>query len=232
MLVSKVSDLYKIFDDSCIFSFSPNVEGNIQSGKLKIRIENVTRQQKLSRVEIQFEAEQGIYDIYVGSSNTRLTISSGVQGRWEFRLWRRGIVEIGAGTTSNNTKVVVDDSIVRVGEDCMFSSDILIQSNDQHGIIDLSTGNIINALPKEVLIGDHVWLGRKSILIGALEVGNGSTVAAGAVLAGSVPKFSIMAGNPAKLVKSEVTWSRFPDRLDEKAQCYITEFNSSQDSYK
>tara|TARA_Y100001956_G_C4129596_1_gene192805 strand:- start:18245 stop:18571 length:327 start_codon:yes stop_codon:yes gene_type:complete len=106
----------------------------------------------------------------------------------------------------------------------MFSSDVLLQASDQHGIIDLNTGSIINNDYSEVMLGDHVWLGRKCTLTAKTQVGNGSIIATGAIVSGSIPKQVLAAGVPARIIKTEVTWSRELNSMDELSQRYLIEY--------
>ena len=54
---------------------------------------------------------------------------------------------------------------------------------------------------KTITIGDNVWLGNRVTLVGDLTIGEGAIVAAGAVVVKEVPPFSIVGGNPAKVIK-------------------------------
>ncbi|MEV7663036.1 DapH/DapD/GlmU-related protein [Paenarthrobacter sp. NPDC089316] len=56
--------------------------------------------------------------------------------------------------------------------------------------------------PREVVIEDDVWIGARAIILPGVRVGRGSVVAAAAVVTKSVPPFSVVAGNPARVVKS------------------------------
>ncbi len=49
-------------------------------------------------------------------------------------------------------------------------------------------------------IGDNVWIGAGATICGAIDIGDGSTVSAGAVLTKSVPARSLVAGNPARVI--------------------------------
>jgi acetyltransferase-like isoleucine patch superfamily enzyme len=53
-----------------------------------------------------------------------------------------------------------------------------------------------------IRIEDCVWLGRHAMILKGVEIGRGSIVAAGAVVTKSAPPFSVVAGNPARVVKT------------------------------
>ena len=54
---------------------------------------------------------------------------------------------------------------------------------------------------KEVVIDDDAWIGCNSIILKGVKIGKGCIVAAGSVVTKDTPPFSIVAGNPAKVVK-------------------------------
>lgn len=51
-----------------------------------------------------------------------------------------------------------------------------------------------------IVIGDNVWIGARAILLGGARVGEGAIVGAAAVVDFEVPPYSIVAGNPARVV--------------------------------
>lgn len=51
------------------------------------------------------------------------------------------------------------------------------------------------------IIGDHVSIGPHSIIIGPIVIGNNSIIGAGSVVVKDVPPFSVVAGNPAKVIR-------------------------------
>lgn len=55
---------------------------------------------------------------------------------------------------------------------------------------------------KEVIIEDDCWIAANSILLAGVTIGKGSVVAAGSVVTENVPPYSIVAGVPAKWIKS------------------------------
>ena len=51
-----------------------------------------------------------------------------------------------------------------------------------------------------VIIGDHVWIGYRAIIMPGVTIGDGVVVAAGAVVTRDVPPNHIVAGAPAKSI--------------------------------
>ena len=54
---------------------------------------------------------------------------------------------------------------------------------------------------KGITIGNDVWIGLNAIILNGLKIGNGATIAAGAVVTGDVPDYCVVAGVPAKVIK-------------------------------
>jgi acetyltransferase-like isoleucine patch superfamily enzyme len=52
----------------------------------------------------------------------------------------------------------------------------------------------------DVIIGDHVWIGYRAILLPGISIGDGAVVGAGAVVTKNVMPYTIVAGNPAKVI--------------------------------
>lgn len=53
---------------------------------------------------------------------------------------------------------------------------------------------------KDVIVEEDVWLGANVTLLSGVKIGRGATVGAGAVVRTNVPPYSIVTGNPAKVV--------------------------------
>ncbi|XZG69462.1 serine O-acetyltransferase [Chitinibacteraceae bacterium HSL-7] len=54
------------------------------------------------------------------------------------------------------------------------------------------------------VIEDDVWIGPNAVIVGGCHVGRGSRVAAGAFVLEDVPAYSLVMGNPARVVKSGI----------------------------
>ena len=55
-----------------------------------------------------------------------------------------------------------------------------------------------------IVIEDYAWIGVNVTVLPGVKVGRGSVVAAGAVLAKSVPPYAVVGGNPAREIKRRV----------------------------
>jgi acetyltransferase-like isoleucine patch superfamily enzyme len=57
-----------------------------------------------------------------------------------------------------------------------------------------------------IVIGDHVWIGTNSLVLKGVTVGDGAVVAAGSVVTRDVPASTLVAGVPAKPVRTIEHW--------------------------
>ncbi|WP_340022540.1 acyltransferase [Paenibacillus sp. FSL K6-1096] len=57
---------------------------------------------------------------------------------------------------------------------------------------------------KGIVIGDDVWIGAGAVILDGVRIGSHSIVAAGAIVTRDVPAYSIVGGNPAKLIRSRL----------------------------
>lgn len=115
---------------------------------------------------------------------------------------------IGNGLICNDMIFIhlAESGTVQIGDDCLFAN-CRIYNSDMHGIFDLRTGERINR-SKDVIIEDKVWLARDTIILKGAKINKGCVVGAGSIVNGSFDNFSIIAGNPARTVKTGITWTR------------------------
>ncbi|MGF1589260.1 MAG: Vat family streptogramin A O-acetyltransferase [Pleurocapsa sp.] len=64
-----------------------------------------------------------------------------------------------------------------------------------------------NELPfkGDTLVGNDVWIGYESIMMPGVTIGDGAIIAAKSVVVNDVPPYSIVGGNPAKIIKQRFT---------------------------
>lgn len=54
-----------------------------------------------------------------------------------------------------------------------------------------------------VIIGDNVWIGDKATILPGVTIGDGTVIAANAVVTKDVPAYCVAAGNPARIIKKQ-----------------------------
>jgi acetyltransferase-like isoleucine patch superfamily enzyme len=69
-----------------------------------------------------------------------------------------------------------------------------------------------------VEIGDDVWIGANVVIVDGVKIGSHSLIAAGAVVTKDVPDYSIVGGNPAKLIRDRLKPKIKKDSLEKNLQ--------------
>lgn len=87
----------------------------------------------------------------------------------------------------------------------MFSANISIRVGDSHSITDLE-GKRVNP-SRDVKIGNHVWIGNTVLITKGVEIKEDSIVGTGSVVTRKFVETNVViAGNPAQIVKRDVSW--------------------------
>lgn len=117
-------------------------------------------------------------------------------------LWHD--VEVGADCTLNPFTEV--RGLVRVGDGVRIGAHTSVLGFN-HG---MSTDRPVFEQPltmQGISIGDDVWIGSHVVVLDGVSVGSHSIIAAGAVVTKDVPAWSIVAGNPARVIRDRRTGS-------------------------
>lgn len=126
-------------------------------------------------------------------------------------LWiedNNGKIQIGYRTTIEGGHIAATEGHeILIGQDCMFSHDVVIRNGDSHSIFDADTLQRINSA-KNVIIDDHVWLGEGVKVLKGSHISTGAIIATGAIVSGFIENNSIFAGIPAKKINEKIFWKR------------------------
>lgn len=120
---------------------------------------------------------------------------------------------IGEGVLiGNNFTAFVSDRMV-IGEHTIIASYVTI-TTENHGTDPLSPIPFADQPleSKAVIIGSNVWIGQNVIILPGVTVGDNSVIAAGSIVTKNVESMTIVAGNPARVIKrydvKEKMWKR------------------------
>lgn len=114
---------------------------------------------------------------------------------------RRGVyfaspneLEIGDGTFVGRASIYCTGG-VKIGRNVNVSDGVIIITA-KHDI----NSPTFEAAYERIIIGDYAWLATNCIVLAGVTIGDAAVVAAGAVVTKDVPPYSVVGGNPAKVI--------------------------------
>jgi teichuronic acid biosynthesis glycosyltransferase TuaH len=121
-----------------------------------------------------------------------------------------GAVIIGDRTRIGMSNVIIGP--VTIGNDIMFAQNIVL-SGLNHGYEDVDIPpSKQKTTMAEIVVENEVWIGANAVVVAGVRIGKHSVIAAGSIVTKNVPPYSIVGGNPAKLLKQyneeTKTWER------------------------
>lgn len=139
-----------------------------------------------------------------------------IQGAGEFSLGNKSMIKRDAYVIIGKGKLIVGDHSaigkrseisvnggeIRIGNNVRMASNVFI-TNANHEFSDREKPIMSQGIDtRNVIIEDDVWIGHGAIILPGVTISKGAIVAAGAVVTKNVEAFSIVAGNPARHIKS------------------------------
>jgi acetyltransferase-like isoleucine patch superfamily enzyme len=153
---------------------------------------------------------QGAGDIILGDDvifDGRITIT------FAARFADHPLLEVGNNTAIGHNCEFRIGKRISIGNNCNLSGGtILMDSNGHPGDPQLRwTGRAPDSEDvRPIVIRDGVWIGLRCIIFPGVKIGEGSIVSAGSIIRNHVPPYSVVAGNPAKVMfrlkKPSVAW--------------------------
>jgi len=138
-----------------------------------------------------------------------------VDNHVRFSVWPvvpgKGSIRIGDYTVINPGVRIGAGLSIEIGKNAILASNVYITDTDWHGRYDrvFSSGG-----HAPVVIEDNVWLSEGVVVGKGVTIGENSIVGAGAIVVSNIPKNSIAAGNPARVVRELDPNASFVSRSD------------------
>jgi acetyltransferase-like isoleucine patch superfamily enzyme len=145
----------------------------------------------------------------------KLGKGAGIYSSVMFDLGESGRVIVGEYTTITGALLICDADIV-IGNYCLISWNVVIMDTYRvpldpvlrHSVLE-QAGNTQDRILRSshgssspVHIEDNVWIGFDACVLPGVSIGAGSIVAAKSVVVEDVPRYSIVGGNPARVIRS------------------------------
>lgn len=108
-------------------------------------------------------------------------------------------IHVGKNFYANFDCVILDVCDVRIGDYCMMAPGVHIYTATHP--LDPTERNSGREYAKPVTIGHNVWLGGRAVILPGVTIGDNVVVAAGAVVSRDVPPNTVVAGNPARVIR-------------------------------
>lgn len=140
-------------------------------------------------------------------------------------IWDKYLV---MGKYSYGTPIIIrtegDKGNIHIGKFCSVSADVKILIGGEHNTNWITTfpiriifnleGRMKDGHPKskgEVFIGNDVWIGYSSTILSGVKIGDGAVIGARSLVASDVDPYTVVAGNPSKVIRK-----RFSDEQIQK----------------
>lgn len=160
----------------------------ILNGSLLMGKKQVASSRRETRLLLESRARMTVNGNYVMYADSYIRIVEG------------GELILNSGFINEGVQITCASKII-IGEGCAIARDAVIRDYDGHRID--TTGHEI-ARPIE--IGNHVWIGNRAMILKGVKIGDGAVIAAGAIVTKDIPANCMVAGVPAKVIKTNIRW--------------------------
>lgn len=143
----------------------------------------------------------------------RVHRGASVHGLTAFDLGPRGLVTFGSFSITNGTQFVCDEEI-RVGRFCMLGWNTVVMDSRRSPVDPQARRRVLERVPASrprrllaevptmpVWIADNVWIGFDCMIMPGVSIGEGAIVGSRSVVCDDVPAYSVVVGNPARVVR-------------------------------
>ena len=122
------------------------------------------------------------------------------------------IIAKNVSVSGPSTRIAAKINKIQIGAFSSIASNVVIQEYN-HKISNITTYNVLSNLfslnndeleftsKGSIILEEDVWVGSNSVILSGVRIGRGSIIGAGSVVTKHVEPYSIMGGNPAKLIK-------------------------------
>ena len=132
----------------------------------------------------------------------------------EVRCYAGGTISIGNFVWMSLRGQIISATHVEIGDYCIFGRDVYISDTNEHPLDPALRREQTIAMLRDgiepdrsaaasapVIIGKDVWVGERAAILKGVSIGDGAIIAAMSVVTKDVPAGTVVAGNPARVVK-------------------------------
>ena len=184
---------YKIKGKQILSTYSSRIKGLdniITNGYLQIDLIGAGFSHKYDRSFIHIKGELIVNKSFQIGKGCRIYVGENAK------------IILGSGYITAQTKLLIENGL-QIGENCAISWGCEFVDSDYH-FIDYDGRSQKD--PK-IIIGNHVWVGSNVTVLKGVQIPDGCVIASGSVVNKIFTKKNcLIAGNPAKVIKEDITW--------------------------
>ena len=109
-------------------------------------------------------------------------------------------IEVGENFFANYNFIVLDGNFVRIGDNVLIAPNVSIYAAGHPFDVQQRVQGLEYAFP--VTIGDNVWIGGSTTIIGGVSIGKNTVIGAGSVVIRDIPENVLAAGNPCRVIRT------------------------------
>lgn len=140
-------------------------------------------------------------------------------------------ISIGKGTIFYGPETMqIDRSrpyLLSIGSYCKITSGVTILTHDySRSVLRRVYGDVVGE-GRKTIIGNNVFIGMNAIILMGTHIGNNVIIGAGSVVSGDIPENVVVAGNPAKIIRTLDEHYRYKKArmIDDAKECVLTYYN-------
>lgn len=147
--------------------------------------------------------------VYIGDD----VVFQGKSGIYSGRVHDRPVLRIGSHVSVGHQVMFSCNQEIVIGDHVLIANNCTISDNDGHPI---DAGERAAGLPppasriRPVRICEKAWIGAGSYILKGVTIGPGAIVGAASVVTQDVPPYTIVAGNPARIVRTLASPAMMP----------------------
>lgn len=196
---------YNFFAKNCCFRTEYSRIRNLCKPCVDISPDSKIEIDGFLNLNVLYPKNSGKKAVLKTEDQSRLTVTGVFQAYYDTEIWvyPKGELTLGHGYINAGTQIRCMERIT-IGDGCAIGRNVLIMDFDAHEIT-YEDGSM-NRITAPIEIGKHVWIGAGATILKGVSIGDNAVIGAGSVVTRDVPANTIVAGNPARVIRSNVQW--------------------------
>lgn len=196
---------YNFFTKYCQFDSKQSRIRNLNNSCIKLSPKSKVNISGLLNLNVHYIKNSGKRAILKTEDESQLTVNGIFQAYYDTEIWLypKSKLILGNGYINAGTQIRCMNQIT-IGDGCAIGRNAMIMDFDAHEIT-YEDGSK-NRITAPIKIGNHVWIGAGATILKGITIGDNAIIGAGSIVTKDVPANSIVAGNPARIIRNNIQW--------------------------